>query len=221
MSGAKPRQRAAAHRHEQRIAEPAQHRERVLAGAGDADRRVRLLVRPRHRARVVEAVILAVVRERVLGPRLLHDFERLVKALAAFRIGHAIGGIAARVAAAPGTEEQAPAARLVDRRGLLGQPQRMVQRQHMHRRADLDPLRARGELPGDVERRAQYRTPRLLMDFGQPEHVEAPALGVLGLLEALLERVGVALPRHLPVKFMIPAEFHDASLNARHTDAAR
>ena len=86
----------------------------------------------------------------------------------------------------------------------------------MHRGADLDPLRARGELAGDIERRAQHRAARLLVDLGQPEHVETPALGVLGLLKSLLERVGVALPRHLAVKFMIPAEFHDAFLNARH-----
>ncbi len=37
----------------------------------------------------------------------------------------------------------------------------------------------------------------------------------LDLLEALLERVGVALAFHLAMKFMIPAEFHGGSLNAR------
>src|SRR3954469_2419828 len=96
-----------------------------------------LLVRPRHRARIVEAVILAVVREILLGPGLLDDFERLVEALAAFRIGDAVGRVAARVAAAPGAEDQTAAAGLVDRRGLLVQPQRMVERQYVHRGADL------------------------------------------------------------------------------------
>jgi hypothetical protein len=46
------------------------------------------------------------------------------------------------------------------------------------------------------------------MDLGEPEHVEAPAVGGLDLLEPLREGVGVGLPFDLPVKFVIPAEFH-------------
>ena len=49
------------------------------------------------------------------------------------------------------------------------------------------------------------------MNFGEPEHVEAPSIGRLDLLKALVERVGVALPFDLPMKLMIPAEFHGGS----------
>src|SRR5262249_4192648 len=109
-----PHQRAAAHRDKERIAEPAQGRERVLAGAGDADRRMRLLVWPRYRARLVKAVIFAVVRKRVLGPRLFQDIERLIEAFAAFSIRNPIGGVAARIAAAAGAEDKPAAADDID-----------------------------------------------------------------------------------------------------------
>ena len=171
-----------------------------------------LLIRPRHRASFVEAVILALVRESVFGPRLLEDFKRLEKPLAAFLIGDAVGAIRARVAAAAGAEDEAAAAHHVDRRGLFGQAQRMGQRQDVHRGADLDPLGARGDLAGDIHRRAQDRAARLLVDLGQPEHIEAPAVGGFDLFEALRERVGVALAFNLTMKFVVPAEFHDGIL---------
>src|SRR5579862_5986138 len=79
-------QRAAAHRDEQRIAECAKHRERVLAGSGDADRRVWLLIWPRHRTRLVEAVIYPGERKTRLRPSQLEDLQRLEEALAALRI---------------------------------------------------------------------------------------------------------------------------------------
>ena len=84
----------------------------------------------------------------------------------------------------------------------------MLQRQHMHGGADPDAFGAGGDLAGDVHRRTQYRAACLLVDFGEPEHVEPPAVGGLDLLKALFERVGVALAFDLPVKFVIPAELH-------------
>ena len=88
----------------------------------------------------------------------------------------------------------------------------MGQRQHMDGGADLDALRARGDLAGDVHRRAQHRAARLLMDLGEPKHIEAPFVRRLDLLEPLRERIGVGLPRHLPVKLVIPAELHGSVL---------
>jgi hypothetical protein len=68
-----------------------------------------------------------------------------------------------------------------------------------------------------VHRRRQDRTARLLVDLGEPEDIKAPAVGGLGLLEALRERLGVGLARHLAMKLMIPAEFHGDSFDARMT----
>ena len=60
------------------------------------------------------------------------------------------------------------------------------------------------------------------MNLGEPEHVEAPAVGGFDLLEALVERVGVALAFNLTMKFVVPAEFHGGSLSAlRLNDPAK
>ena len=61
--GCQTRQRTTAHRDEQRITETPENRKRVLAGAGNADRRIRTLEWPRHGARLVKMVILAVERK--------------------------------------------------------------------------------------------------------------------------------------------------------------
>src|ERR1051326_5584528 len=82
----------------------------------------------------------------------------------------------------------------------------------MDRGAYLDPLDARDDLARDIHGRAQPRPARLLMDLGKPEHIETPAIGRLDLLETLVECLGVRLARHLPVKLVIPAEFHGGSL---------
>jgi len=107
----------------------------------------------------------------------------------------------------------------VEERHLLREAQRVIQWQDMHRRADLDPLGARRDLARDIHRRAQDRAARLLMDLGKPEHIETPAVGRLDLLEALVERVGVGLARHLSVKLVIPAEFHGGSLRRAALDS--
>jgi hypothetical protein len=49
------------------------------------------------------------------------------------------------------------------------------------------------------------------VDLGEPEHVEAPAVGGFDLLEALIECIGVALAFDLTMKFVVPAEFHGGS----------
>src|SRR5690242_15071259 len=100
--GCQPGQRATAYRNEQRIAESSQHWERVLAGAGNADRWMRLLIRPRHRARRIELPVLAVVGKALLRPGLLQDVQRLIKPLAALGVGHTVSGVATRIAAASG-----------------------------------------------------------------------------------------------------------------------
>ncbi len=87
----------------------------------------------------------------------------------------------------------------------------MGQWQDMDRGADLDPFGARRDLPRDIHWRAEHRAARLLVDLGEPEHVEAPAVGGFDLLEALVERVGVALAFNLTMKFVVPAEFHGGS----------
>ena len=110
--------------------------------------------------------------------------QGLGKAVLALRVGDAIGLIGPRQAAAPDPENQPSPAHLVDRRGLLGDAQRMAQRQDLHRDADPDPLGARGDRAGDRHRRRQDRARRIDVQFGQPHRVEPVALGGVDLIEA-------------------------------------
>jgi hypothetical protein len=142
-----------------------------------------------------------------LRPRLLDDLERFEKPLAAFRVRHAIGDIGSRIAAAPNAEQQSAFADLVDRRGLFGKAQGVAERQNLHAGADLDAVRPRGDRGGDGQRRGQHRTARLLVDFGEPDGVETPAVRRLDLPQRLLERSRRGLIRPA-VKFMINPNFH-------------
>src|SRR4051794_32008702 len=99
---------------------------------------------------------------------------------------------------------------MIDRRGLLCEAQRMAQRQHLDRDADLDPLGARSDGARDAERRRQYRTLRIKMQLGQPHRVEAPALGRVDLLERLGEGVPFAAAWD-GRKLVEHAKFHSAN----------
>ena len=194
------------HRDKDGMPELCDSRERVGAVGGDADLRPRLLIGPRRRLHIVEAVILALVGKRLLGPCLLEDFERLGEALAAFAIGHAIGFVSAREAAAPDPEDEPATADLVDRRDLFGQPQRVTQRQYLHRGADLHALCARGDRARHRQRRRQYRALRRDVDLGQPHRIETPALGGVDLLEGGREGLLVGGSGR-PLKLVEHAEF--------------
>ena len=91
-------------------------------------------------------------------------FSRMVstsaKPLTALGIGNAVGLVGAREAAAADAEDQPAIADVIDCRDLLGEPQRMAKRQHLHGDADLHALGARGDCAGDVQGCGQHRTRR-------------------------------------------------------------
>src|SRR5262249_42132985 len=118
-------------RGEDRRAAPADRRKRVRGAGGDADWRRRLLEWLRHHRDVVEAVVGAFVGKARLGPRASDDIEDLAEAVAAFGVGHAVGFVGLRHSAAADPEDQPPVTQLIDRRRLLGQPQRMAQWQYL------------------------------------------------------------------------------------------
>ena len=200
--------RGVAHRGEDRQAAPADRGKGVGRAGGDADRRGRLLIGLWRHAHIVEAMIGALERKAGLGPGALDHLEDLAKPGLALGVGDAVGRVGLRHAAAPDAEDQPAVAQLVDRRRLLGQPQRMAQRQDLHGDADLDPFGARGDGAGNAERRRQQRAPRLEMQFGQPHHVEPEPLGGVDLVHRLVE--GLALgPAGKRRKLVKHAEFHD------------
>src|SRR5262245_24029350 len=208
--GGEPRQRAAADRDKDRIPGLAKRRKCLLARSGDAYWRARLLIRLGDGRRIIEAVVFALVGEGRLGPRPLDDLERLEKPLAAFRIRHAVGGVGSRVATPPDPKKQSALADLIDRGGLLGETQRVAERQDLDAGADLDVAGTRGNGAGDGQRRRQYGAARLLVDFGKPDRVEAPTVGGFDLGERLRERLRRGLLRPA-VEFMVDANFHGYS----------
>ena len=179
----------------------------VRTGRGDTDLRIRLLVGLRHQVHVVEVVVLPVEAEALLRPRALEDLEHLDEAITAFGVGHAVRLVHPRKAAASDAEDQPAVADLVHRRRLLGQLERMAERQHLHGGTDLHPLGPRGDRGCDRQRRGQHRTLRRRMQFRQPHHVEAVAFGRVHLLEGVGERLLLGLSRH-PLKLVEHAEFH-------------
>jgi hypothetical protein len=83
----------------------------------------------------------------------------------------------------------------------------VAERQDLDAGADLYAARARGNRAGDSERRGQHRSARLLMNFGQPDRIEATAVRCFDLCERLFERLCRGLLRPA-VEFMVDADLH-------------
>src|SRR5215472_17070488 len=196
---------ALAHRDQHAMTELGDARKGVRAVGGDADIRPRLLVGLWRHLDIVEAVVLAVIAQGRFGPRPLHDFERFGKALAALAVGHAIGFVGPRKAAAPDPENQPALADLIDRRRFFGEPQRMTERQYLDTSPDFHTLRAGGDGTDEGQRRRAHRPFRVNVDFGEPHRVEPPALGGIDFFKRGGERRLVGNPGG-PLKLVEHAE---------------
>src|SRR5207247_477287 len=109
LGGAQSDEEGQAHR--------ADGRKRLLGVGRHPKRRMRNLVRPRRDRRVLEAVELALVAERLALPRLADDLERLAEARLALAVGDPVDVVGARDAAAADPELDGlvhPAAHLLD-----------------------------------------------------------------------------------------------------------
>src|SRR5262249_55585032 len=120
------------------------HRKRVGRRRRHPDRRMRLLERARDDGEIVGREVLAGVREAFLGPGLQNEVERLLEALAALVVAHAVPRVGARKTAAPDAEVETALADLVDGGGLLGGANGMAEREHADAGADPYAARARG-----------------------------------------------------------------------------
>jgi hypothetical protein len=83
---------------------------------------------------------------------------------------------------------------VIEGRDLLGQAQRMAQRQHLDGNADLQATRPRSNGAGNDEGRGDNRSLRQEVQFREPDHVETPALGRVDLGKGLSECLGIGLP---------------------------
>ena len=142
-------------RGEDRQHPPADQRKGVGRAGGDPYRRCRFLVRLGDDGDVIETMVDAVVGEGRFGPGALYYVENFAKPRLALGVGNTVGRIGLRDAAATDAKDQPAVAQLIDRGGLLGEPQRVAERQDLHRDPDLDPAGARGDRAGDAERRRQ------------------------------------------------------------------
>ena len=150
-----------------------------------------------HQADVAELEVLALVREALLRPRLHEDVERLQEPIAALGVGDVEALVVRGQPAAAHAEIDAAAAEVIDGGDVLGDVQRMAEREHLHRDPELHALRAPGQGGGDGERRRQHRAVLLKVDLGQPDGVVAERLGGGHLGHRLLEGDRLAHPRGL------------------------
>ena len=90
------------------------------------------------------------------------------------------GCVFARVVAAAGREIHPAVAEQIERRPLLGDADRMMQRQHGHRGREPDMLGARGDI-GEHQVRAGEHAERVEMMLADPGGVHAELVGIQAL----------------------------------------
>ena len=148
--------------------------------------------------------------KRFLGPGPFDDLQRLSEALATFFIGNAVGLVSVGKPAASDAEDKTSVADLVDGGSFFGQPQRMAERQHLDRGANLYPTRTLGNGGSKDQWRCQDRTIGREMQLRKPHGVEPPLLGGVYQREGLRE--GFCFARILGfLKLVEQTKFHRSS----------
>src|SRR5262249_5554785 len=174
---------------------------------------------------IVGREVLAGVREAFLGPGLQNEVERLLEALAALVVPHAVPRVGARKTAAPDAEVETALADLIDRGGLLGGANGMAEREHADAGADPHAARARSDRGAQHQRhrgdRRDARAHRIgrppvhgEVPLGQPDAVEPLGLRDLGDVHRLAERLFLRSALTV-VAFHHEADVHVALLLAR------
>jgi hypothetical protein len=108
-------------------------RKSLLCRRCHADGRVGLLIGPWRDDGILEVVILALIAEAFPFPGFEDDLQGLLEARLAFRIVDAVEIVGPWGAAAPNAEIEAPFADVVDCSSFFGDPQRIIQGQHLDR----------------------------------------------------------------------------------------
>ena len=166
----------------------------VVAAAHLVDGRVRPLPGLRDHPRLADRVEAPLVGEPLLGPGLEHDVHGLVEALAVLLLGHVVAPELGRAVAPPHAHVETALRDDVDQRHLLGQPQRVVERQDRRGQADPHPARARGRGGGQA-RRVHRQAVVDEVVLGEPDLVEPELLGPRHLLELAVDDLGVGEAR--------------------------
>src|ERR1700730_3136208 len=198
---------------------PAGRGKGLLARGRHANGRMRILIGARRHRGVVDAVELALVAEGRALPGLPDDLEPFAKAGLALGVRHAVGVIRAHDAAAADAELEAALADVVDGRDFLGDAQGVVQGKDLDGCAHADSPRAGGDGARHLERGGDHRARRGEMDLAEPDTVDSPGLGPVGLLEDVPERRD--LIRSVTDLLDKDPEMHAGCLPGRYSPPAR
>ena len=181
--------------------------------------RDRLLHRLWRDAHVVERVVFAVVRDAVLGrPQPPDQLKPLFENPLVVGERHMERQIFALVVAAPAGKIDPAAGKKIERRPLLGDANRMMQRQHRHRRRKPDAGGVGGDI-GEHEVRAGQHAERIEMMLADPGRMHAELVGI----ERLGGDVGDELVRGARIIFVViiaqrkVAEIHVSLPGSRST----
>jgi hypothetical protein len=190
---------------------PAGPPRRGPAAAADPQRHAPLLLRRRRHGELVEREVLAVEGEWLTRPRPPQHLDGLLGSRAALLARHPEVGELLVPVAGREAQIQPAAGEQVGDRGVLGQPQRVVQRGEQHRGAQPDAPRAGAQGGDHGEQRGQVAVVDQVV-LGQPHGVEAPALGRHGEVNGLLIHLRPrAAPGPRVAEIEPDAELHDYS----------
>ena len=184
--------------------------DRADVGAGDPQRRMRLLQRLGDHVARGKIVVLAVEFPAVAGEHRDDGAHRLLPAVALVAHAHAERMQFRRAGGLAHAEIDAPAREQVERRDLLGHALRLVGGELDHAMAQPDVLRA---LAGGAKEHLRRGGMRVLLEevvLDHPGVVVAKLVGELELVERLLQQVVLAgrRPRARQLVLVEHAEFH-------------
>ncbi len=134
--------------------------------------------------------VASLEREALQGPRFEHDRETLLEALAVLDLGHTVALELDGAIPATDSDVEASFAQDVHDRELLGEPNRIVERQDRGSQADAHPPRPRrGGRRQDGRRDGQAVVDEVMLR--QPDAVEAELLRPHHLLDLATDDVGM------------------------------
>src|SRR6267154_2801672 len=135
--------------------------------------------------RVGETIMRPFVRQPVLAQSRDDHLERFLEYLARFEKIYVVITQLERRDSAPHSNLEAPAAHLIEHADLLDKPKRIVEREQIDQRPQMNPPRARRDCSEEYTRRRRASERRAVM-FRQMVAVDVGGVGGLKQTEALL-----------------------------------
>ena len=110
---------------------------------------------------------------------------------------------------------------MIHSRHVLGDAQRVAEREDLYGRADPHALSAGGDEAGQCDRRRVHRAAGIEVDLPEPDAVESRSLGLLGQVERFLEGGSLTGPRTSFLEEDPEMHGRDNALLGRHCQKER